>query len=115
MWHRKGGLIVTAKEPATRIEDQDWSELVLEAFPTSYAGTTNRSVYSLRTASRTDVMMRSDGTGAVRFDISEADNGAERGWALRVHLSPKQRVTRAEVDGELVAAPLHLQPRSDSV
>ena len=35
MWHRRGGLVVTVPEPGTRVELQDWSTLILEAFPTA--------------------------------------------------------------------------------
>ncbi|EGD81222.1 hypothetical protein PTSG_11259 [Salpingoeca rosetta] len=33
MWHRKGGMLVTATHPGTRAALQDWSSLTLEAFP----------------------------------------------------------------------------------
>ena len=33
MWHRSGGLVVTAATVAMNVASQDWSKLVLEAFP----------------------------------------------------------------------------------
>ena len=46
MWHRaEGGLIVMASSVTANVQDQDWSTLTLEAFPSRSAGATHRSVY----------------------------------------------------------------------
>ena len=33
MWHRRGGIVVTAAKIARNVASQDWSKLVLDAFP----------------------------------------------------------------------------------
>merc|ERR550532_29920 len=46
MWHRRdGGLLVLADAPTSRVEEQDWSTLTLEAFPAAGARTTRRSLF----------------------------------------------------------------------
>ena len=93
MWHKKdGGLTVMTDSPGLRIEDGDWSELTLEAFPAQTEMETRRSVYAQDTHvrhqedARTDMVMRTDGLGKVYFEISEATDGSERAWVVRLHI-----------------------------
>ena len=113
MWHRKaGGLTVMTDMPGLRIADGDWSTLILEAFPAATAMETQRRVYTIGTAARTDLQMRSDGQGGVSFDISSSTDGATRAWIARLHLDVGQRVITATVDGKALEAEalVHLQP-----
>ena len=116
MWHRKdGALTVMTDKPGLRVEDGDWSSLTLEAFAAQTEALTERSVFALETEARTDLAMRTDGTGAVAFSISASTDGAERAWVVRLHLRPGQRVTSAELDGARVPqeAATHLEPLSE--
>ena len=147
MWHRKGGLVVTTDQPGTRVDEQNWSMLTLEAFPHSAstvqlsqqhtlaggaaavgvtkAHATHRHVYSLGTGAHTDVLMTTTikcvdekpgnaSSKSVRFDIGASDDGTNRAWSVRLHLSPGEQLVRASVDGALISRgelpALHLQP-----
>eukprot|EP01052_Picozoa_sp_SAG31_P025602 SAG31_NODE_2253_length_6075_cov_2.406459_2_plen_859_part_00 len=79
MWHRKaGGLTVLTDAPGLRIADGNWSTLTLESFPAATAMETQRSVYTMGVAARTDLWMRSDGHGGVEFEITSSTDGAIR-------------------------------------
>ena len=128
LWHRKGGLTVLASTAALRVDEQDWSELTLEAFPhvamaaedemvtrrfvvrkeTESSGSNGRTMIEMMT------MMVSNSSKLVRFTISAAADGVTaRAWVLRVHLEPGTRVNHAVVDGGVLgeAAPFwHLAP-----
>merc|ERR1712113_53894 len=110
MWHRHGGLVVTNSQPGLRVDDQDWSTLTLEVFPSSIPHTTHRTVYNLGTGVQTNLIMRTDGEGMVEIDVSEAEDGSSRGWVLRLHLLPYQRVESVFVDGMEHKNVFHLQP-----
>ena len=51
---------------------------------------TQRSVYTMGVAARTDLWMRSDGHGGVEFEITSSTDGAIRAWILRLHLDVGQ-------------------------
>jgi len=112
MWHRMdGGLLVMAEKAATRVEDQDWSSLVLEAFPAKQASRTQQSVHERSTGARTGIELVSDGMGEVRLHVSEAEDGAERSWLLRLHLRPGQLVSNVMVDDvEALDEATHIHP-----
>jgi len=116
MWHRLGGFLITVDSPARRVENQDWSILTLEVFPDLTTETyTEKSVFSLETAARTDLSMRNvpkDGEnpgGFVDFQISESEDGASRGWLVRLHLRPDQSCVSAIVDGTELGI-VHIDP-----
>jgi hypothetical protein len=104
MWHKKtGGLTVMTDQPGLRIDDGNWSTLTLEAWPALQTTVrTQRTVHALRTAARTEISMVTDGTSTMRLDISEATDGAERAWVVRLHLRPGERATTVVADGEAV-------------
>jgi hypothetical protein len=103
MWHRLGSFLITVDSPALRIEDQDWSILTLEVFPDLTTDLkTEKSVFSLDTAARTDLMMENipkEKGGMVHFEISASEDGISRGWLIRLHLRPEQACLSANVDG----------------
>jgi hypothetical protein len=100
MWHRKdGGLIVLADKPTTRVEDQDWSSLTLEVFPSKSALRTSRAVFERSSEASTQIVLDSDGDGKVRLEIGNSQDGTAREWVVRVHLRPNQHVTHTSVDG----------------
>jgi hypothetical protein len=123
LWHKKGGLTILASEPTLRVDDQDWSELTLEAFPHA-AGTAGPDCVTVRTLvdrlseARTTVTMTTDtATNQLSFAVTAAEDGAARGWVLRVHLAPGgQRVASVNADGvDLgVATVVHLSPVAHS-
>ena len=108
MWHARGGLLVLAGA-ATRVEDQDWRSLTLEAFPDSGPRTARRTVVERRAAGRTELALSTDGVGGVRPEIGA---GPLRAWMLRLHLRASERAAAATVDGQ-AAAVRHLQPGAD--
>ena len=62
----------------------------------------------------TDIVMHTDGSGNAHFEISEATDGSERAWVVRLHLRPNQRVAEAVMDGVALVddAIVHLAPLS---
>lgn len=123
MWHKKdGGLTIMTDSPGLRIEEGDWSELTLEAFPAQTAMETHRSVFAQDTHvrdqenARTDLVMRTDGLGKAHFEISAATDGSERAWIVRLHLRPNQIVAEAVMDGAALVdeAIVHLAPLSQA-
>merc|ERR1711959_723954 len=61
MWHRQdGGLLILADKPAMRVEEQDWSSLTLEAFPSTVAQNSSRALFERQTEARTDIMLSTD-------------------------------------------------------
>lgn len=103
LWHREGGLIVMAK-PALRVDRQDWSQLLLEAFPSSQADVlVQRTVYPQNEATEsgknTLITMQTVGTGLVTFLIAPDALAPARSWVVRVHLKANQTVGKVVVDG----------------
>ena len=39
MWHKVGGMVVTTDTPGLRVDDQDWSELVVDVYVDATHGT----------------------------------------------------------------------------
>jgi len=117
MWHRLGSFLITVDSPARRVEDQDWSVLTLEVFPDLTTELyTEKSVYSLETAARTDLSMRNipkDNGGFVNFHITESEDGESRGWIFRLHLRPGQSCLSANADGKDLKV-LHIDPLKDT-
>eukprot|EP01052_Picozoa_sp_SAG31_P010293 SAG31_NODE_560_length_14088_cov_10.467010_2_plen_180_part_00 len=121
LWHKAGGLTIIASEPTLRVDDQDWSELTLEAFPhdtQAVESTTVRTVVDRgESKARTTISMHTNhDLNQMGFEISEADDHAERAWVLRVHLAPGERVQQATIDGMVSASDAvdHLSPVSES-
>jgi alpha-glucosidase (family GH31 glycosyl hydrolase) len=121
MWHRLGSFLITVDSPARRVELQDWSILTLEVFPDLTTELyTEKSVYSLETAARTDLSMRNvpkegqNGGGFVHFQISESEAGESRGWMVRLHLRPGQSCVGANVDGTELGI-VHIDPVIDDM
>lgn len=102
MWFRRdGGLLVTCSDNATRADEQDWSTLTLEAFPSDSAMTTKRKVFERNSTSSTDLELSTDGHGSISVRIMSSTAHA-RGWAIRFHLAHSWRVAQASIDGEVV-------------
>jgi len=98
MWHKHdGGFLVVADKPTTRVDDQDWSSLSLEAFPSSAATQSKRSVFERGSDVRTDLLLTTNGAGGVQIDISES--AVEREWMVRVHLRNGEKAVSASLDG----------------
>ena len=118
LWHKAGGLTILASEPTLRVDEQDWSELTLEAYPhatddAAATTETHRVLVDDRSSAeaRTTVTMQTDhANGQLRFDISAAEDGAARAWILRVHLAPGQQVAEALLDDLPAGAVVHLSP-----
>mmetsp|Transcript_46842 Transcript_46842/g.102419 ORF Transcript_46842/g.102419 Transcript_46842/m.102419 type:complete len:871 (+) Transcript_46842:27-2639(+) len=109
MWHRfDGGLLILTDKPATRIDDQDWSSLTLEAFPCKLSCITERSLYERGSAARTDIIMRTDSSGLVKLQLSNSTDGRRHAWVLRFHLRAGQSVSSAKVDGKRVSEQVHV-------
>merc|ERR1711957_497564 len=108
MWHRRdGGLLVVSDAPATRIEDQDWSSLTLEVFPSAKEQSSRRELFERGSSERTELAFHTDGQGGARLEISQGH--FERAWTLRAHLLPGQRVSMALLNGVVVESINHLK------
>lgn len=124
MWYRRdGGLFALADAPAVRVEEQDWSQLTLDVFPSQSKHVTTKYVYERSSSgaagASTEIVLRTDssastpsGATTVRLDIAACPEGI-RSWALRFHLRPGQTVTSVWVDGQAVEGLLILPPSSD--
>eukprot|EP00811_Abedinium_folium_P030410 NODE_4871_length_1836_cov_3.769456.p1 GENE.NODE_4871_length_1836_cov_3.769456~~NODE_4871_length_1836_cov_3.769456.p1 ORF type:complete len:331 (+),score=115.76 NODE_4871_length_1836_cov_3.769456:751-1743(+) len=114
MWFRRNNsLLVLVDEPATRVEEQDWSSLTLEAFPSHHRHATRHAVFERDSGARTDIAMRTDGRGKVRLEIGEPEQGGlEREWLLRLHLLRGQRAAVATVEGLGAVAVRHVEPQA---
>lgn len=91
--------------PALRVDDQDWSELTLEAFPeVETDGTTHRVLHAQgMSGGQTGIVMETTSDSRkVTFGISAASDGAERAWVIRLHLRPDETVSSAIIDGQTV-------------
>lgn len=130
LWHRQGGMMVLASAPTLRVDEQDWSELTLEAFPHSLVGqrdgvsVTRRTVVAKESeqsdGAKTIIVMSTqrsahNNSKQVRFEISPST--IARAWVLRVHLEPGARVVDAAVDARAlqVADLKHLRPVANAL
>lgn len=103
-------------EPASTVEAQDWSSLIVEAFPAASSQVTSRELFekdSDEGSVPTDVVLETDGKGHVQLDISKMANGEARAWLVRLHLLPGETVQLATVDDSSVTV-IHLEPAKDS-
>ena len=109
MWHRAGGLLILASQSMLRVDEQDWSRLVLEAhLPTvEYCQAqilTTRTVFERGTGARTEITIsmrpeETNGTWAVGLQIGQAEDGASRAWTLRLHVPSLASIASATIDG----------------
>jgi len=116
MWHRReGGLLVLAGQPGTRVDDQDWSTLTLEAFPSRAALASRRTLFERGTSARTEIALLSAGDGTVQLTVSASEDSLARAWLLRVHLFPGQHAANATINGAPVLglAAAHIQPGAE--
>jgi alpha-glucosidase (family GH31 glycosyl hydrolase) len=112
MWHRRPSLSVLCDKVAYRVEDQDWSNLTLEAFP-EVESTVEAAVYEQHTGAYTKLVLATDGEGKhVTLNISKTAEGSARGWLLRLHLRSGQLAKSAQVDGEEKGV-VHRYPSDD--
>lgn len=109
MWHnRNGGLLIIAHKSSTRVENQDWSALTLEAFPSTSPRNTSRKLYERTGEGWTNIILRTDGNGGACLEIGAAT--VSRSWVVRLNLRPMELVTSASVDGAPVpTSNLHLE------
>lgn len=105
LWIRRdGGLLVLYTGDALRVDDQDWSTLTLELFPSKDAVETSRTIAEKgtdATQETTNIVLSTDGKGHAQVDIKPS-NDADRAWLLRFNLKSGERLIRAQVDGESV-------------
>ena len=121
LYHRAGGLVVVADDPeATRVEEQDWSTLLLAAFPHAATGENKAALTTTRwvversrddAPGRTKIEMSTEAAGKrIRLAVSGAGaRDTPRAWHVRVHLRHGQRALGALVDGAPVSF-THLLP-----
>ena len=122
LFHRAGSLVVLADDrTATRVEAQDWTTLILEAFPAMAVDgvptsqITRRTVVerarTLSAGERTQLVMETDAAGKhVHIQIGVAGVEAKpRAWLVRVHLRRGQKAARCLVNGA-PSAMRHLMP-----
>ena len=132
MWHRVGGMMVTTgpgDKSTLRVDDQDWSELTLEAFvPLVLNSTKESNLLETEILSEklivpqdhddsneiTKVRFWKEGNKILIRALTEAPS--KRVFNVRFHLRKGQRVVSANVDGELLSQNIiessHLHPLS---
>lgn len=111
MWHRRGGLLVLSDSPSLRVDDQDWSTLTLDAYPSvkQKSETKRRVVERLGNGADTHLVMRTDDLGRVTLEILAAAGAVPRAWVFRLHLLPGQQAKVCFVDGHVSTA-THINP-----
>ena len=114
MWHRKGGVLVTAPVAQT-VEEQDWSELGLEIFPCAINGSEaggaqpqqrRRVVREGEAGEGTTVFTRQTDAGRrLSVEIVPGEGTPARAWIVRVNL-PRGHVvvSPATLDGAALSA-----------
>jgi len=106
MWFRRnGGLLVLSAGNATRIATEDWSSLIIEAFPSRSALVTNRTIFERGTDAgtpSTNITLQTTNSGNMSVVISAASDGTPRAWVIRFHLLPDQNPANLTVatDGQ---------------
>lgn len=96
MWHRHGGLVVTTEDPGLRVEDQDWSELTLDAFPSTSDETTVRYIYERNSNKYQSLKMDSHSVG---LQLALGSSSAPRSFRLRVHYAHGMAPSTVFIDG----------------
>lgn len=117
MWHKRGSLLLTdGTKGNLRLVSQDWSELVVEAFPAAGASSETRHVYEQEGSEHandshpTKVRLVSNGNGKVVIETSTSP--IQRSWLVRLHLRSGERVRLDPESQAAVAGPVnHLAPR----
>jgi hypothetical protein len=95
------------------VDDQDWTELTLEAFPHSPSSgkgesTTERTLFNKGDSASTTIAMTTTtstygAASSVAMKITPSTNGEARAWVVRLHLQRGQRVSSALADGVQLA------------
>ena len=111
MWHKSGAVLVTAKGGALRVAEQDWSSLVVEAFPSAHPSVEHREVYGPEGSPDADrsttITLATDGQG--RVSVSVSASAVPKAWTVRLHLRPGQHLELV-ADGKASAVVRHLRP-----
>ena len=125
LWHRAGGLLILASQSELRVDEQDWSQLVLEIHMPTFEYwsrgrqtpmTTTRTVFERETGARTEIEMTmragvANGTLiVVGLQIGQAEDGANRAWTVRLHMPPLASVVSATTDGSAIQEFTTLEP-----
>lgn len=105
MWYRRdGGLLVLAGNSTlvSTVENQDWSALTLEAFPSAGGMVTKRELFEkgANDQEKTAITLSTDNQTTITLNIGAAP--APRAWIIRLHLHPLQEVSSMELNGETV-------------
>eukprot|EP01047_Picozoa_sp_COSAG01_P029711 COSAG01_NODE_2046_length_8561_cov_3.243441_8_plen_375_part_00 len=119
MWHRRGSMLVTVADGATRIGEQDWSELTIEAWPdTGSSAISTRDVYEPDTSPHPDstattLALHTDAVGrTLRLEVGASR--VARAWLVRLHLRRGEQLTLQTSDDDAVVSESlrHVQPLS---
>eukprot|EP00931_Biecheleriopsis_adriatica_P026630 TRINITY_DN16182_c0_g2_i1.p1 TRINITY_DN16182_c0_g2~~TRINITY_DN16182_c0_g2_i1.p1 ORF type:complete len:1134 (+),score=90.23 TRINITY_DN16182_c0_g2_i1:59-3460(+) len=96
-----GGLLLQSDSPGSRVRDDGWDNLTLEAYPsdrTEPDSKFTRTLFELGSAARTTIVFTSGG-GLARVNI-ELDHGAHhRQWHIRFHLRKGQHPGSPKICG----------------
>ena len=121
LWHKRGGLLVAVQDGELRIGDQDWSELIVEGFPSAAASHESREVFEqdssgLPDETSTTVALHTDGAGMVRVGVGASV--VSRSWLVRLHLRVGERLVLPETalaanGGAVIGELRHLHPRPE--
>lgn len=123
LWHRKGGLLITAPSAQT-VDEQDWSELTMELFPHAFgesdacryrgellhagravkASDCRQGYSQIRRVIRegepgegTTVFFQESIDGRLSIEILPSERTPPRAWLVRINLAPDHSVVHASV------------------
>ena len=106
LWHRKGGLLITAPIAQT-VDEQDWSELTLEIFPRAHRHKDppqqRRVIREGEPGEGTTVFYEETTDGRLSIQILPSKSTPARAWLVRVNLEPDHALASAVVDGVLTS------------
>ena len=113
LWHKRGAILVTDHSDTLRMEGQDWTELTIQAFPSSSPSHATRTLHmqeKMLHEAPVLVSLRTFANGTVTV---EASASPVRTWVVRVHLRPGQRLSTARPEhgpGVQMSSVQHLLP-----
>eukprot|EP00928_Gymnodinium_smaydae_P071517 TRINITY_DN55075_c0_g1_i1.p1 TRINITY_DN55075_c0_g1~~TRINITY_DN55075_c0_g1_i1.p1 ORF type:complete len:827 (-),score=78.73 TRINITY_DN55075_c0_g1_i1:56-2536(-) len=113
VFHRRPGILVCADAATSNGHSQDWSRLIIEAFPGSGMRRIRRDVYNpnrlaagyqndqdlLRPIHSVEMQNPEESTLRLRISCERVEVSCDRSWILRIHLLPNQSVRSLLVDG----------------
>eukprot|EP00039_Didymoeca_costata_P024413 m.10222 g.10222 ORF g.10222 m.10222 type:complete len:875 (-) comp4226_c0_seq1:67-2691(-) len=110
MWHRRGGFVVTTPSPNVTVDAQDWSTLVVEAFPLLHQPYISERVifergtnHAIKTGVKVFTQIPEHDIAHVNVEIAPTPNNS-RHWVVRFHLEPAWMLENTTINRKQLAA-----------